>query len=146
MGSYTQGGDMNYRMYYKPVTIVVSTVICIFISMFICALLTTLQPRDYAKEYHTFLQPDGTIIQLKIYGVNLNIIAETPEGILVVRDSHTDWICYAVLNKNRDTYISSGIPYLPNMNNNQEAMDTTRARLFTHNTIFHSLNPITNRN
>jgi len=104
---------MNYSIYYKPITIFLFMFIGIFLSMLFCVLLTMLQPQIYATEFHTFTQPDGTAVELKIYGENLCITAETPDGILVVRDARSDWICYAIQNTAHNSYFSSGIPYIP---------------------------------
>ncbi|MBN2440163.1 MAG: hypothetical protein JXJ04_02420 [Spirochaetales bacterium] len=104
---------MDYSIYHKPTTIFLYMFIGIFLSMLFCVLLTTLQPKTYATDFHTFTQPDGTPVELKIYGDNLCIKAETPEGILVVRDTYTGWICYAIPNSAINSYSSSGVPYIP---------------------------------
>ncbi len=58
-----------------------------------------------------FKQPDGTLIDVKLYGDEFYIRAEGLDGYTVIRDKKTDWICYANLAANGSEFFSTGIHY-----------------------------------
>jgi M6 family metalloprotease-like protein len=62
-------------------------------------------------EIMSFKQPDGTRVDVKLYGTEYYIRAEGLDNYTVVRDKNTQWICYASLSKDSTELISSGIKY-----------------------------------
>jgi M6 family metalloprotease-like protein len=65
----------------------------------------------YWGEIQKFKQPDGTWVDLKLYGDEFYIRAEGLNGYTVIRDEKTNWICYAVLSPMGTELLSSGIHY-----------------------------------
>ena len=58
-----------------------------------------------------FPQPDGTSVDVKLYGDEYYMRAEGLDNYTLIRDKTTDWICYAVLATDGSELISSGIVY-----------------------------------
>lgn len=65
----------------------------------------------------TFKQPDGTSVDLKLFGNEYYMRAEGLDGYTVVRDTKTKWICYAKLSKDNSELISTGVSYKGVQNN-----------------------------
>lgn len=70
----------------------------------------------YRGEMMEFFQPDGSSIQVKLFGDEFYIRAESLDGYTLIRDENTKWICYAALSKDRSKLISTGIHYTAQMN------------------------------
>ncbi len=87
----------------------------VFVYIFIVGFIsiTAIDARPYSGDIKEFEQPDGTIIQLKLFGDEYYVRAETKDGYTVVRDEETEWICYARLNHDSTELISTGIKVLP---------------------------------
>lgn len=58
-----------------------------------------------------FHQPDGSSVDVKLYGDEYYIRGEGLDGFTVIRDKVTQWICYAVLSDDGSELVSSGIVY-----------------------------------
>jgi len=54
-------------------------------------------------------QPDGTLIQVRIWGDEYYTVVESLDGYTLVRDTHTGLICYASLSADGNTLLSTGI-------------------------------------
>lgn len=65
----------------------------------------------YWGEIQKFKQPDGTWVELKLYGDEFYIRAEGLDGYTVIRDEKTNWICYASLAAAGSELESTGIHY-----------------------------------
>lgn len=65
----------------------------------------------YTGEIYTFKQPDGTSVDVKLYGDEFYIRAEGLDGYTVIRDEKTNWICYAQLSGTGAALLSTGIHY-----------------------------------
>jgi M6 family metalloprotease-like protein len=65
----------------------------------------------YNGEIMSFRQPDGTWVEVKLYGTEYYIRAEGLDNYTVVRDKNTQWICYATLSKDSTEFISTVIKY-----------------------------------
>ena len=63
---------------------------------------------------YTFTQPDGSVVQVKLFGDEFYARGETLDGYTVVRDPDTGWISYAVVSEDGESYVSTGIPYKGN--------------------------------
>ena len=59
----------------------------------------------------SFRQPDGTSVDVRLYGDEYYIRAEGLDGFTVVREKNSQWICYAVLSDDSAKLVSSGIVY-----------------------------------
>jgi len=66
-------------------------------------------------------QPDGSQVQVKVYGDEYYQRIETPDGYTLVRDEETDWICYAKLNEEGSELVSTGVVYNSFDENRQES-------------------------
>lgn len=65
----------------------------------------------YWGEIQKFKQPDGTWVDVKLFGDEFYIRGEGLDGYTVIRDEKTDWICYAELSTTRTQFVSTGIHY-----------------------------------
>ena len=68
-------------------------------------------------EIHQFKQPDNTFVEVKLYGSQSYMWAESLDGYTVVRDDKTGWICYADLSSDASKLIPTTIKYRGNMAN-----------------------------
>lgn len=64
-----------------------------------------------------FKQPNGLMVDVKLYGNEFYIRAEGLDGYTLVRDTKTNWICYAKLSADHTELISTGIEYNGVLNN-----------------------------
>lgn len=81
----------------------------IFILLF--ALSTLLQAAPYHGQIKSFKQPDGTTVDVKLFGTEYYMRAEGLDGYTLIRDKTTNWICYATLSSDESELISTGIIY-----------------------------------
>ena len=65
----------------------------------------------YFGKLEKFKQPDGTWVDVKLYGDEYYIRAEGLDGYTIIRDEATEWICYANLSGTGDQLLSTGIHY-----------------------------------
>lgn len=75
----------------------------------LCAL--PLSARNYSNTPHIFTQPDSTEVEVRLFGNDLYIDAESSDGYTLVKDEDNGFICYAMLSSNGSEYASSGIVY-----------------------------------
>jgi M6 family metalloprotease-like protein len=59
----------------------------------------------------TFNQPDGTTIEVKLFGDASFMRAESADGYTLVFNAETGWINYAMLSPDGTSLVDSGIPY-----------------------------------
>ena len=75
--------------------------------------LVVLGSRAAADPVHgmlfTFTQPDGTEVQVRVWGDEFHSVVETLDGFTVVQDPATGACCYAELSADGDELISTGI-------------------------------------
>jgi M6 family metalloprotease-like protein len=57
-----------------------------------------------------FFQPDGTRVTLILNGDEFYLRAETTNGLTVIRDPQTGWICFANLSADGQELVSTGTP------------------------------------
>lgn len=62
-------------------------------------------------EVQEFEQPDGSVVQVKLFGDDFYLRAESLDGYTLIRDEETEWICYAQLSVSKNELISTGIHY-----------------------------------
>lgn len=72
----------------------------------------TLFSAPYHGVIQSFKQPDGQKVELKLYGTEYYMRAEGLDGYTVIRDSKTNWICYANISQNEKELVSTGIKYV----------------------------------
>ena len=82
----------------------------ILLSVF-CLLTIQAWAAPYWGEIRKFKQPDGTWVELRLYGDEFYIRAEGLDGYTVIRDEKTDWICYASLSGTGSELLSTNIHY-----------------------------------
>ncbi len=70
-----------------------------------------LQAAPYNGEIMTFEQPDGTLVEVRIYGDEYYSRCEGLDGYTLIRDPKTDWICYAKLSADKSHFVSTGVHY-----------------------------------
>ncbi len=88
-----------------------------FISLITYLLLISslLFSAPYSGKIVEFKQPDATFVKVKLYGDEFYLRGESIDGYTVIRDSNSNWICYAVLSNDKTKLVSSGIKYLGNV-------------------------------
>jgi len=59
----------------------------------------------------SLLQPDGSRVDVKVYGDEFYQRVESMDGLTLIRDPETDWICYAEVTSDGETFVSTGIIY-----------------------------------
>lgn len=89
--------------------------IILFVSAFF--LVFSLNASVFNGEIKPFKQPDGSIVDIKLFGTEYYMRAESIDGYTLIRDKKTNWICYAKLNSNYSELISCGIAYKGNTHN-----------------------------
>lgn len=60
---------------------------------------------------YTLTQPDGTRIEVKIWGDEYYRRVISPDGYTLIPDPDTGWVNYAVLNRDGSAFVPSGIIY-----------------------------------
>ncbi len=81
----------------------------IILALFIfCCVQLNASP--YNGEIQEFKQPNGAMVEVKLYGTEYYMRAEGLDGFTVVRDNN-GWICYAKLSQDETELISTGIHY-----------------------------------
>ncbi|WP_162862568.1 M6 family metalloprotease domain-containing protein [Acetivibrio cellulolyticus] len=71
-------------------------------------------------EVYSLKQPDNSYVQVKVYGDEFYQRIESIDGYTLVRDSDTNWICYAEVNKGQNDFVSTGIKYSKDENKEQQ--------------------------
>ncbi len=67
--------------------------------------------RVYQATPHTFVQPNGDSVSVRLFGTELYMDAESEDGYTLIRDEENGYICYAMLSADGREYASSGIKY-----------------------------------
>ncbi|MGI6219389.1 MAG: putative Ig domain-containing protein [Bacteroidaceae bacterium] len=67
--------------------------------------------RNYFGDTLSLKQPDGTSVQVKVYGNEFYQDVESLDGYTLIRDGENNVICYALLSDDGNEYQSSGIRY-----------------------------------
>lgn len=78
---------------------------------FLLVMSISLSAAPYNGNPVRFRQPDGTFIEIKLYGDEYYLRAETADGYTLIRDLESGWICYALYSAADQSLKSSGIPY-----------------------------------
>lgn len=78
-------------------------------------LISIFQTVGFSMPYHgkiqRFQQPDGSFVDVKLFGTEYYMRAEGLDGYSLIRDKKTKWICYALLSSDQKELLSSGIVY-----------------------------------
>lgn len=86
--------------------------ISIFSTLLLLVLFSgSLSARNYYRTPHQMAQPNGDTITVYLCGSDLYIEAESEDQYTLVKDSSSSEICYAMLSKDGNEYLSSGIAY-----------------------------------
>jgi M6 family metalloprotease-like protein len=82
-------------------------------ALFIAALFLPLlmNAAPYNGNIMQFRQPDGSSVDVKLYGTEYYMRAEGLDGYTLVRDKSSGWICYAALSTDGFTLVSTGKKY-----------------------------------
>lgn len=71
----------------------------------------------YNGKIQSFKQPDGTNVDVKLFGTEYYMRAEGLDGYTLIRDEATKYICYAKLSADGNSLLSTGIVYKGVKNN-----------------------------
>lgn len=72
-------------------------------------------------ELFNLKQPDGSRVEVKVFGDEFYQDVESLDGYTLVRDKKSGWICYAELSSDKNDYVSTGIVYDPQKNSSQRS-------------------------
>ena len=78
----------------------------------------------YNGEIRSFTQPDGSEVELHLFGNQYLMYAETPEGFTVVKNPEDGWLYYAQLNVEQTELIPGNTRYMPNASLSKSYMQT----------------------
>ena len=70
-------------------------------------------------------QPDGTSVQVRVWGDEYYQRVETLDGYSLIRDPGSGWICYADINKSGSAFLSTGRVYSDKAKLQAEALVST---------------------
>lgn len=70
----------------------------------------TVQAHPVIGEILPLRQPDGGVIQVRIWGDEFYTDVESLDGYTLIRDQQSGWICYARLSADGNEYMSTGAP------------------------------------
>lgn len=73
----------------------------------------------YNGQIFSFPQPDGSLVDVRLFGTELYLRAEGLDGYTLIREGKNGWICYARLNENHSEFISTGRQYFGKQNDSQ---------------------------
>jgi M6 family metalloprotease-like protein len=65
------------------------------VTLVLCALAGQARAAQYSGDRRSFSQPDGTRVEVRLYGTEFYMRAVTPDGFTVLRDPATGFIVYA---------------------------------------------------
>jgi len=86
----------------------------ILLGVFVVGCMLVSAGRSEAAQYRgdarQFPQPDGTLVEVRLYGTELYMRAESPDGYTLIKDPSTGFICYAELAADGDLR-STGLVY-----------------------------------
>ena len=80
-------------------------------TIIIIACSLNINAAPYFGQIMTFNQPDGSTVDVKLFGTEYYMRGEGLDGYTVIRDKTTQWICYATLSQDNSELISTGIVY-----------------------------------
>jgi M6 family metalloprotease-like protein len=81
------------------------------LTVLLLAFSIQLSAAPYNGEIVKFRQPDGTSVDVRLFGDEYYMRAEGLDNYTLIRDKTTGWICYAVLSDNGSGLVSTGIVY-----------------------------------
>jgi len=81
----------------------------LFVAVFLIRFSSFSAP--YHGQVQAMKQPDGTLVNLRLFGSEFYMRAEGLDGYTLVRDPKTKWICYAELSADGTRLLSSGKVY-----------------------------------
>lgn len=88
--------------------------------MVACLLVVFFQPltaAPYHGEVMQFRQPDHTLVDVRLFGTEYYMRAESMDGYTVIRDEKSGYICYACLSEDGNELVSTGTIYRGSANN-----------------------------
>lgn len=89
----------------------------LFYFFLLTLIATPLLSSNYNGEIYSFKQPDGSTVDVKLFGSEFYIRAEGLNGYTVVREDKSGWIYYAELSPKGDELIPTQIKYTINRTN-----------------------------
>jgi M6 family metalloprotease-like protein len=89
------------------------TIILILISVTPVFFGSVIYAAPHDGDIFQLMQPDNTLVDVKVYGDEYYQHVESMDGYTLIRDPKTDWICYAELAADGLSYVSTGIVYKP---------------------------------
>ncbi|HBF34511.1 TPA: hypothetical protein DDW35_08095, partial [Candidatus Sumerlaeota bacterium] len=82
----------------------------LLLALWLLAAVSSVWAAPYSGKAFTYSQPDGSSLQVKLYGDEFFAYQRTLDGYEVVRDAATGYVCYAKLSADGTAFESTGIP------------------------------------
>lgn len=76
-----------------------------------CLCVPALQAAPHQGDVFSLRQPDGSRVDVKVYGDEFYQRVESIDGFTLVRDPETGWICYAEAAFDGEAFVSTGVIY-----------------------------------
>jgi len=86
---------------------------CLILSVGVTLLAVAAQAAPVWGEKYSLAQPDGSTVDVRIWGDEYYRIVESPDGYTLIRDAATGVICYARLSADGQRLEATGWPYEP---------------------------------
>jgi len=83
----------------------------LFIPCILLLLSFSVFSANYNGDVRSFRQPDGSMVDVKLFGSEYYMRAEGLDSYTLIRDKESGWICYANLSGDQKNLLSSGIVY-----------------------------------
>lgn len=96
--------------------------------LFITIIITQSMSAPMWGDTMSVKQPDGSIVQVKVFGDEFYRRIESLDGYTLVKDKNTNWICYAELTEDSSDFISTGEAYSKKSNNKAAKTPLSRTK------------------
>ena len=81
---------MSAKIFFRDVWLI------IVIGLFgVICMVRIADSAPYKGDLFNLLQPDGTRVEVKVWGDEFYQRVETPDGYTLIRNTETGWICFA---------------------------------------------------
>ena len=85
-------------------------VLCLALSA-VCITTSQLAAAPHYGDPWKFKQPDGSLVDVRVFGDEYYQVVETPDGYTLMRDPSTQWIVYATLSSDGNELRPTNVRY-----------------------------------
>jgi len=88
-----------------------SSTLCLMAFALVLVPIVELTAAPHDGDVFSLRQPDGTRVEVRVFGDEFYQRVESIDGFSLVRDGETGWICYARLADDGEDFVSTGVIY-----------------------------------